>query len=148
MPIAVDWMIPDYVFITYLWGEVTFAQFVDAVPPGIELVRSVATHKVHNWIDARHIERYPHDVRNMSREVDIFDEPNLDQMIGITSNAMLRVIGQFSAMMRGKQIHMCRNLQEGFAYLAEMDLDMPTITIADYEVLLQRIRKNPVPARE
>lgn len=147
MAIAVGWMIPDYVFVTYVWGEVTFAEFVDAVPPGIELVRSVTARKVHNWIDMRHVGRYPHDVRHMSRDIDIFAEPNLGHMLAITNNPMIRVIAQFAGMLRDKPVQMCRSVPEGLSYLATLDENMPTITAADYDALVQSLRNNPLQVR-
>ncbi len=140
MPIYVGWMIPDHVFLTYIWGETTFADFIDAVAPGAALVQSVAGHNVHNWIDARYLTRYPHDFKTLAGKVSIFDEPNLGEMILISDNTMLRYIGKFTSLMRRQTVQACRSVEDGLRYLIELDPNIPLLSPDEYETLLVSAR--------
>lgn len=141
MPYHLDWLVPQRVYYTYWWDEVTVDELEASIEPSIEFLRKAPDHTMHNFVDVRYVTRYPFDLRRIARTVKTMEEPNLGDFVLLTKNPMLRLVGQFVSGFGQKNLHVFqeREIDDAMQLLRDLDDALPDDLVDIYNKLISTL---------
>jgi hypothetical protein len=125
MSVTVNWLVEHHVILTQIYGSTTIEELHTGSNRAIELIRSADSSPIiHDIIDMREVTTYPTKLSELVKVTDIFKEPRLGWVIGISNNKLVIFLASIVVGVKKARLRLFEDPQEAIRFLETRDLTL------------------------